>query len=173
MGVGRNLAYRRKLFLESKGFNDHLDIIGGDDDLFVNQHAKAETTGFALGKDVVVHSLPKKTWREYYYQKLRHLSVGSRYKLGDRALLGLFMSTWVLWPFTILALPFLAMNAYIVGGMILLRWICLLIVFNMAQRTVGEPFETWKVPFLDFIYAFYYLVAAPIALVTKRVRWKI
>lgn len=173
MGVGRNLAYKRNLFLESKGFNDHLDVIGGDDDLFVNQHAKAATTGLALGKDVVVHSIPKKTWREYFDQKLRHLSVGKRYKMGDRFLLGLFMSTWVLWPFTILSLAFLAMHAAVVGGMILLRWICLAALFSMGSRTVGEPFEVWKVPFLDFIYAFYYLVAAPIALVTKRVRWKI
>jgi hypothetical protein len=173
MGVGRNLAYRRKLFLESKGFNDHLDIIGGDDDLFVNQNAKAETTRLSLGKDVVIHSVPKKTWTEYFYQKLRHLSVGKRYKAGDRLLLGLFMGTWVLWPFTIIALPFLGINAAIVGGMILLRWICLLVLFSIAPRTLGEPFETWKVPFLDFIYAFYYLVASPTALVTKRVRWKI
>lgn len=173
MGVGRNLAYRRKLFLESKGFNDHLDIIGGDDDLFVNQNAKAATTRLALGKDVVTHSIPKKTWGDYFDQKLRHLSVGKRYKMGDRLLLGIFMSTWVLWPFTIISLPFLGMNATIVGGMILLRWICLLVLFGMGPRAVGEPFEAWKVPFLDFIYAFYYLVAGPIALVTKRVRWKI
>lgn len=173
MGVGRNLAYRRKLFLESKGFHSHLDILGGDDDLFVNQNAKGETTGLALGKDVVIHSIPKKTWGEYFHQKLRHLSVGKRYKMGDRLLLGMFMFTWVLWPFTVVSLPFLGMNAAVVGGMILLRWICLLVLFNMGPRTLGEPFEAWKVPFLDFIYAFYYLVAGPFALVIKRVRWKI
>jgi glycosyltransferase involved in cell wall biosynthesis len=173
MGVGRNLSYRKKLFLESKGFNDHLDIIGGDDDLFVNRNSKGATTRLALGKDVVTHSIPKKTWGEYFYQKLRHLSVGRRYRKGDRLLLGMFMCTWVLWPFTIISLPFLGMNAAVVGGMILVRWICLLVLFGMAARTFGEPFERWKVPFLDFIYGFYYLVAGPVALVTKRVRWKI
>ena len=173
MGVGRNLAYRRKLFLDSKGFNDHLDILGGDDDLFVNQNAKGSTTGLALGKDVATHSIPKKTWIEYYHQKVRHLSVGRRYKIGDRLLLGMFMITWVLWPFTIISLPFLTMNAAVVGGMILLRWVCILVLFGMGSRSFGVPFEGWKVPFLDFIYAFYYLVAGPIALVTKRVRWKI
>jgi glycosyltransferase involved in cell wall biosynthesis len=173
MGVGRNLAYRRKLFLESKGFNGHLDIIGGDDDLFVNRNAKAATTRLALGKDVVTHSIPKKTWGSYFDQKLRHLSVGKHYKMGDRLLLGIFMSTWVLWPFTIVSLPFLGMDAVVVGGMILLRWICLLMLFNVGPRAFGESFEGWKVPFLDFLYAFCYLVAGPIALVTKRVRWKI
>jgi cellulose synthase/poly-beta-1,6-N-acetylglucosamine synthase-like glycosyltransferase len=173
MGVGRNLAYRRNLFLESKGFNDHLDIIGGDDDLFVNQHAKGTATAIATGSAVIVRSVPKKTWGEFFFQKLRHLSVGKRYRAGDRFLLGLFTTTWILWPFTLLALPFFEMESVILGGMILLRWICLCFLFGIAPRTLGEPFDAWKTPFLDFIYAFYYLVAGPIALFTKRVRWKI
>jgi cellulose synthase/poly-beta-1,6-N-acetylglucosamine synthase-like glycosyltransferase len=173
MGVGRNLAYRRQLFLESKGFNDHLDIIGGDDDLFVNRHATSANVAVAIGPGVVVHSVPKKTWRELFYQKLRHLSVGKRYKAADRFLLGLFSITWILSPFTWVAMPFLGIQWSIVGGLIVLRLVLLCTVFNVAPRILGEPFEAWKVPFLDFIYAFYYLVAGPIALVTKRVRWKI
>jgi cellulose synthase/poly-beta-1,6-N-acetylglucosamine synthase-like glycosyltransferase len=173
MGVGRNLAYRRKLFLESKGFNDHLDIIGGDDDLFVNQHAMPANVALAMGAGVLVHSVPKQTWRELFHQKLRHLSVGKRYKATDRFLLALFSITWILSPFTWVGLPFLGIQWSIVGGLIVLRLILLCSLFNVAPRTLGDPFETWKVPFLDFIYAFYYLVAGPIALVTKRVRWKI
>lgn len=173
MGVGRNLAYKRSLFLESKGFNDHMTVMGGDDDLFVNRHALADTTAVAMGSPLVVRSVPKKTWGEFLDQKVRHLSVGKRYKAGDKILLGGFTLTWILWPFTLIALPFLGMNAIIIGGLVLLRWIALAVTFSAASRTLGEPFETWKTPFLDFIYAFYYLVAGPIALVTKRVRWKI
>jgi cellulose synthase/poly-beta-1,6-N-acetylglucosamine synthase-like glycosyltransferase len=173
MGVGRNLAYRRKLFLESKGFNDHLDILGGDDDLFVNQHATAGNSSVALGEGVLVRSVPKKTWRELFHQKLRHLSVGKRYKGSDRFLLAMFSFTWIFTPFVWVATPFLGIQWTIVAGLLVLRLILLCLLFNVAPRTLGERFETWKVPFLDFIYAFYYLVAGPIALVTKRVRWKI
>jgi glycosyltransferase involved in cell wall biosynthesis len=173
MGVGRNLAYKRQLFLDSKGFNDHMDIVGGDDDLFVNQHATTTTTDAAMGNDLVVRSVPKKTWREFFDQKIRHLSVGKKYKFGDRFMLAVFTITWLVWPFVVVAIPFLGINAAIIGGLILARWIALGTLFRVAQRRLGEPFETWKTPFLDFIYAFYYLVAGPIALVTKRVRWKI
>jgi len=173
MGVGRNLAYRRQLFLDTKGFNDHMDIVGGDDDLFVNRHATASTTSVAMGEHVVVRSVPKKTWKEFFDQKIRHLSVGKKYKFGDRLLLGIFTITWLIWPFTLVSLPFLGVDAAIIGGLILARWIALATLFTFAQRSLGESFETWKTPFLDFIYAFYYLVAGPIALVTKRVRWKI
>jgi len=173
MGVGRNLAYRRKLFLESKGFNDHLDILGGDDDLFVNQHATSGNVSVAIGEGVVVPSVPKKTWKELFHQKLRHLSVGKRYKMSDRILLALFSFTWILTPFAWFAMPFFGIQWTIVGGLLAFRLTLLCTLFNIAPRTLGEPFESWKVPFLDFIYAFYYLVAGPIALVTKRVRWKI
>lgn len=173
MGVGRNLAYRRNLFLESKGFNEHFDILGGDDDLFVNKHAHAKSVNVAMGTGVLVRSVPKKTWRELFHQKLRHLSVGRRYKAGDRLSLGIFAATWILTPFTWLALPFLANLWFVAGGLILLRITTLCVLFSAAGRRLGEPFEVWKTPFLDFIYAFYYLVAGPIALVTKRVRWKI
>jgi cellulose synthase/poly-beta-1,6-N-acetylglucosamine synthase-like glycosyltransferase len=173
MGVGRNLAYRRKLFMDSKGFNDHLNITGGDDDLFVNQHATRENVNLAMGSAVLVRSVPKNTWKELFYQKLRHLSVGKRYKASDRFLLGVFSMTWILTPFAWLALPFLGIQWSVVAGLLVLRLILLCTLFNTAPRALGEPFETWKVPFLDFIYAFYYLVAGPMALVSKRVRWKI
>ncbi|HZY80831.1 MAG TPA: glycosyltransferase [Cyclobacteriaceae bacterium] len=173
MGVGRNLAYRRKLFIESKGFNNHLDVLGGDDDLFVNEHATPANVAVAIGSSVVVRSVPKKTWSEFFHQKLRHLSVGTRYRFSDRLFLGLFSITWILSPFTWAALPFLGTYWSIVGGLILLRIILLCVLFNAAPRRLGEPFETWKTPFLDFIYGFYYLVAGPISFFTKRGRWKI
>jgi poly-beta-1,6-N-acetyl-D-glucosamine synthase len=39
MGVGRNLSYRKSLFLRVKGFASHLHILSGDDDLFVRDTA--------------------------------------------------------------------------------------------------------------------------------------
>lgn len=39
MGVGRNMAYRKSLFMNAKGFTNHLHISSGDDDLFVQQVA--------------------------------------------------------------------------------------------------------------------------------------
>ncbi len=49
MGVGRNMAYRKSFFLEVKGFNNFLNVTGGDDDLFVNQHARGKETDGGTG----------------------------------------------------------------------------------------------------------------------------
>ena len=172
MGVGRNLAYKRSFFLENKGFHKHLEVMGGDDDLFVNQHARSAAAKTCLGSTALMRSLPKSSWREYYVQKLRHLAVGKHYKFLDKLMLGTFTLTQMLtW---IIVLPVSFVNPF--GYWILLAFLCRLILlsflFQIASRKLGEPFEAWKAAFLDFIYAFYYLVTGSMALVSKKVRWK-
>jgi glycosyltransferase involved in cell wall biosynthesis len=173
MGVGRNLAYRKSLFLNSKGFNNHLDVIGGDDDLFVNRHATAQKTRVAIGEDVLVFSKPKTTAKEFYYQKLRHLSVGKKYRFSTQVVVGLFSLLWVVTWFGVLPVSIVASLFYWMLGALALRWLVMIPLFHIASRKLGDPFEAWKTPFLDFFYAFYYLVTGTVALVSKKVRWKI
>ena len=173
MGVGRNLAYRKSLFLENKGFNNYLGVTGGDDDLFVNEHATKVNTSVCIMEGSLMLSIPKGTWREFFYQKLRHLSAGKRYKTSDKLVLGLFSLTWILtWT---LALPMLLISpleSLLIAGFIL-REIVLMGVVHRASRALGDPFESWTTPLLDFNYAIYYLGTGLAALVSKRVRWKI
>ncbi len=172
MGVGRNLAYRKSLFLENKGFNTHLGIVGGDDDLFVNQHAIGAITKTCMGAEALMKSSPKTTWKEYYIQKLRHLSVGKHYKFSDKIILGIFTLSWLLTWLLVLPASFFTPFMEVVLLTFALRWMLLLVLFRQASLKLGEPFELWKAPFLDFIYAFYYLVTGSMALVSKKVRWK-
>ena len=44
MGVGRNLSYKKEVFLRNKGFSSINQIPSGDDDLFINQVANAKNT---------------------------------------------------------------------------------------------------------------------------------
>ena len=173
MGVGRNLAYQKSLFLDNKGFNTHLGVTGGDDDLFVNQHATRDNTTTCLGAEALVFSQPKASWKEFFHQKFRHLSVGKNYKFSDRVILGLFTLSWILvW---LLVLPVSLQPAIImpVAILFLLRWVLLTALCQVAANRFGDPFEVWKVPFLDFMYAFYYLVTGVKALFVKNTKWKI
>lgn len=172
MGVGRNMAYRKEVFTRNKGFNRHLSVTGGDDDLFVNAHAHKGNTQCVVGADTLVMSTPKATWREFFNQKIRHLAVGKKYKFGHRLVLGVFSLTWILTWFVVLPLaPLLPLRYWILGAFIM-RLALFTLLVHKSSRALGSAFESWKTPFLDFIYAFYYLVAAPVALLTKKVRWK-
>ncbi|HEY9008618.1 glycosyltransferase [Ohtaekwangia sp.] len=172
MGVGRNMAYRKSMFLQKKGFNNFLNVTGGDDDLFVNQHATGKNTKVVIGEESLIYSLPETTWSSFFRQKTRHLSVGKLYRFGHRFLLGLFTLTWLLTWFGGIPLAFVPEFTYLVVGALLFRMLFLVMVANMAAKRFGVRFEVWLVPLLDFIYAFYYLVTGLMALVSKKVRWK-
>ena len=172
MGVGRNLAYRRSLFLGAKGFNNILAVTGGDDDLFVNRHARGGNVAVSTATSSQMLSIPESSWKAFSRQKVRHLSVGKRYRLGHRILLGLFTVSWLLTWFVGIPLAYFAGNDYIVASLLGLRILFVTLTIQISARRLGQWFEIWLVPLLDFIYAFYYLVTGLRALVTKKVRWK-
>ena len=172
MGVGRNLAYSRTLFLESKGFNNYLGVVGGDDDLFVNIHASKSNTQVCMQPESIMISTPKQSWSDFMDQKLRHLYAGKRYKIFDKVILGTFMMSWLLTWFLSVPLIFVAAPFWPSLVVFLIRWTLLIWLFKVALKRLGGEFELWKMPFLDFIFPFYYLVTGFSALVVKRIRWK-
>jgi len=87
MGVGRNLAYRRSIFFENRGFGKHLNLQSGDDDLFINELARANNTSVVMDSDSFTRSIPAKSFSEFSKQKTRHLSTSSYYRSLSRFLL--------------------------------------------------------------------------------------
>lgn len=171
MGVGRNLAYRKRLFLDNKGFGNYNSLMGGDDDLFVNQHAKSGNTHVVLTQNSLMFSKPKTTWKEFKHQKSRHLMVGKYYKLKHKIFLGFFAISWVLfWPVMLV----LIFSTYWQLGLaaIGLRWLGEMMAVNQFSKKAGVTFEILKIPILDFIFSFYYLVTGYNAWATKRIKWK-
>ena len=120
MGVGRNLAYRRSLFFEKKGFGIHTYLASGDDDLFVNTNASKNNTAVEFSKGSHTRSVPASGIREFFMQKKRHLTTANYYKSGDKvALIGepasrvLFYVTFIvllanlyLWPLLLAVFAF-------------------------------------------------------------------
>jgi glycosyltransferase involved in cell wall biosynthesis len=171
MGVGRNLVYSKSLFLENKGFNNYLGVMGGDDDLFINNHATNVNTRICIGGDTVVISSPKRSWSEFMRQKLRHLAVGKKYKFRDKMMLGGLMITWLATWFIV---PFGLFTEWwiVLALQLVLRTGLLIWLLHRASLRLNAQFELWKTPILDFIFSFYYLVTGLRALVVKRIRWK-
>ena len=172
MGVGRNLAYRKSLFLEKKGFNHILGVTGGDDDLFVNQHAHNGNTRVQFTPGSHTFSFPEKTWKSFFFQKVRHLSVGKRYRLKHRLLLGAFVLSWIITWFAGVSLLIIDPYFIWVPAFLVTRLFVLLVLIGMMARQTAVAFELWAVPFLDFIYSIYYISTGLAALVTKKIRWR-
>ena len=161
MGVGRNLMYRKSLFLKNKGFAQHTNIVGGDDDLFMNDVATHENTAICLNADAFMYSIPKTTWQTWYRQKRRHLSVSKHYILHNKILLGGLASTQIFaWLIFLILIPFLWHNPliYTMLGIFLTRIIAQWIVFGKANKQLDNTLETLILPFWDGIFTLYFLI---------------
>jgi cellulose synthase/poly-beta-1,6-N-acetylglucosamine synthase-like glycosyltransferase len=171
MGVGRNLAYRRSYFLESGGFADFMDVTGGDDDLWVNRNAGKTNTRICTRPASLVWSIPKTTWRSFLNQKLRHLSVGIRYRFMHQALLGLFNALYVFsWILSLICL-FLLPAPYAVLFVFALRCALFVALVSVASVRLGDKFSLWPVIILDFLYVIYYISTALRALFIRKIQW--
>ena len=172
MGVGRNLAYRKALFLDNRGFDKNLAITGGDDDLFVNAHATRENARVCIGPDALIYSIPKNSWPGFFRQKVRHLSVGGKYRIKHRFWLGLFLgSLAMVWISGIGTLASKGEALWVISG-ISLRLMLLIITIKKATRSFGHSFELGYVPVLDFLFVIYYLSTGAVAVVSKNQQWK-
>jgi len=100
MGVGRNLAYKKSVFFNNKGFASHIKLISGDDDLFVNSHANSNNTKVQYDYRSQTISVPKKTFKSWFYQKRRHITTGSFYNKKSKMLLGTELFSRILLIFT-------------------------------------------------------------------------
>ena len=93
MGVGRNLSYKKDLFIRNKGFSSINHIPSGDDDLFINKVATGKNTAVIIDPDAVTRSIPKTTWSGWLKQKARHYTTAKFYKPKHKFLLGLYFIT--------------------------------------------------------------------------------
>ena len=138
MGVGRNLAYRKSLFMKNKGFASHAHIQSGDDDLFINEVANGKNTRVEFSIDAHTRSIPKKIFNHWSFQKKRHLSSGLNYKFKHKFLLGLEISSRLFFFAGIVLVSINPIIWFIGLGSYVFRMIIQLLIFNKAMNKLNE-----------------------------------
>jgi cellulose synthase/poly-beta-1,6-N-acetylglucosamine synthase-like glycosyltransferase len=170
MGVGRNLSYRRELFLKNKGFSSVNHILGGDDDLFINRVANKENTRIVIDPDSFTLSEPKNTWSDWIKQKQRHFTTAKYYKRRHKLLLGIYSFSHFCY------LPFLVASLFLFDWRAVLAVFALRLVFQSviyfgAMRKLREQdlFPWWWL--LDLWMFFYYFIFLPALWRKPRPAW--
>lgn len=87
MGVGRNLAYKKKVFYMNRGFGRHSLLNSGDDDLFVNSVGNSRNTAVEFRQEAHTRSVPSPTFASWYSQKSRHFTTARYYRQKHKILL--------------------------------------------------------------------------------------
>ncbi|MCB0495375.1 MAG: glycosyltransferase [Cyclobacteriaceae bacterium] len=172
MGVGRNLSYSKTMFLSKKGFHGYQNLVGGDDDLFVNKHAIGANTQLVIGADALITSYPKTSWSTYFLQKTRHLSVGKHYTAKSKLILSVFSLTWIATWFLFPFLFFDPMNLLVSGSLLVLRIILMGTTILVFLKRTETRLSILGLILLDIMFALYYFVTGIKALLAKRVKWK-
>ncbi len=172
MGVGRNMAYSKKIFEKQNGLTSISHILGGDDDLFANLAFKKNRVQIQIAEDSFVHSIPKKTYNEWFIQKTRHLAVGKYYKLFSRFVLGLLMCSQAVFYISVFTLFFI--QTYIAISLIgiLFRTLVLIYIFVRLNIKLKEDFKWYWFPLLDIIFTFNYIYVGLNAYFFNRNKWK-
>ncbi|WP_243472836.1 glycosyltransferase [Winogradskyella sp. MH6] len=149
MGVGRNMAYRKELFFNNNGFNGHMAIKSGDDDLFINEAANAKNTEICVTKESFTISEPKKTFKDWILQKRRHVSTASFYKTKHKILLGMcYISQLLFWVFGVTLIIF-GYNIQWVLALIVLRFVIQLLCFGFTAKKLDDVNLIFFAPFLE------------------------
>ncbi len=172
MGVGRNLAYTKTLFFKHKGFASHMHIPSGDDDLFVNQTATKENCAVNISPESFVYSEPKKKFKSYFRQKIRHLSTGKYYRAKHKMQLSFLAASGFLFYLLFFLLIIFNFNIQIIFTIFSLRFLISGIIYYKTMRRLALKDLWWFYPFLDLVYFLIMPVWAILSLFIKKRRWK-
>jgi glycosyltransferase involved in cell wall biosynthesis len=180
MGVGRNMAYRKKFFFDRKGFSSHYHIQSGEDDLFVNANADKLNLAVEVSLDSITETEPKKTYKQWRIQKMRHLSTSKFYKTSDKFRIGLLaLSQYMFVLFAILSslysifvFEFIPYQVYVVLSLVLVRYISLFIIFYFSMKRLNEKDLLFLTPLLEIVLLFVYPIWHVRNMFVKKHRWK-
>lgn len=153
MGIGRNMAYRKDIYLQHKGFYNQLTLSRGDDDLFINEIADSRNTKVCVDSNSIMRMpLPKyrKTWRD---DKIGYEVTGNHYK--GTARISNSLETWSAWLFNLSVIVTLCIGILnkewifisCIFATWLIRTITAMTVFCKTAKAMGE-----KVSAYLFIY---------------------
>ncbi|GLR19012.1 glycosyltransferase [Portibacter lacus] len=154
MGVGRNMLFRKSIF-DPTIFEDQ--IASGDDDILVSSFAVRENTKVCLDTESFVYSESPSTLKEYWKQKLRHISSSQKYRPKTIFLLSLFSTSHILFPFLFIALLF-SMFWKIALILFAIRLLLISIVLKKTEKILKEEGLFNFSPILDITLSIYYLL---------------
>lgn len=145
-GCSGNLAYRRQVFFDNKGFSRSLNLRYGDDDIFINEITDSENTAVQLAPDSIA------LWQIYNHKKemqrdrLAHAFTGERVPKLSRRLIA--AGEWAMWVVLIASIA----GAFICGAGNYAGWIAAaalilasaLSVMLTQRRTIDCLYGSWS-----------------------------
>ncbi len=171
MGVGRNLAYTKDLFFKEKGFSGHYHIDSGDDDLFVNNAATGTNTNVCLAGDAITYSKPKKTFRQWSFQKSRHLSTAPLYTASSKSRIAFNYFSQYFFYLSLIGLCFSIKTIAVLPSLLLVKVIVQTLILNKASKKLNERDLLAGAALYELVLLFIYPIFHIYKLFYKPTKW--
>jgi cellulose synthase/poly-beta-1,6-N-acetylglucosamine synthase-like glycosyltransferase len=172
MAVGRNLAYKKSLFIDNKGFQSHYKIASGDDDLFINQVAGRKNIAVQYDPDAHMITEPVKTFAQFIRQKKRHLATGKFYKISNKILLGLNISSNFVF-YTLFVLLLFISNQYVyLTALLVLRVVSQMIIIKKSMHKLNEKDLLLISPLYEVLLLLFNILISVSNIFTRQHKWK-
>ncbi len=170
MGVGRNLSYKKDIFMRNKGFSAINHIPGGDDDLFINKVANRKNTAIVIDAEAHTLSEAKKSWGEWFTQKNRHYSTAKYYKGKHKFILALYSATqFLFYPLAILAAIFFSW--WIALSVFAVKIIIQAFIYFKSMKKLNESDLFPMFLFFDLWMCMYYILFLPSIFKKEKKTW--
>jgi glycosyltransferase involved in cell wall biosynthesis len=162
MGVGSNLAYRKQLFFDHKGFDIRITGNLREDCVFINKVATRDNTAVAVSPEAVNVSALRITgerWRRERREEIRSFALcekGSRYpELAETLYRLVFFATMAA---AIIRFSEHPVMLPLLAGVVLFRLLLQQLVFFRVQRRLGEKGLLFMLLLWDLIFPLLYPV---------------
>lgn len=171
MAIGRNWGVKKDLYL-AYSFQGVEHLTGGDDDLALQALATPTNFKTITHQNTQIVSVPKKTWRAFITQKLRHIGAGKAYLAKTKILIQVYhLSTLAVWMSGGLLLFQKTTIAWVIVGYSL-RCCFLFFTFDRNSKKLGARSHLVLSAFMEFLYNGFLWFWGPIAFLAKQVKWK-
>jgi len=155
-GNGRNLSYRRSLFMRKRGFIYHYSIPDGADDMFVNQNCNGNNTRVVLTQDSFTVVEPMNSLAQWHSYR-KHRTVTHKYyplwlKLS-RALPSCCLVLFYLAGALLLASTAMPWPLLLAALLVKLSW-QIVATSRAATRLMVKPVVAWLSPLLEIYFLF-------------------
>ena len=173
MGVGRNLAYKKKIFFDNKGFASHIHIPSGDDDLFIQEVSSDKNIkiGVEFSRDTHMVSEVTNRWKDWIYQKRRHLSTSSFYKIKFKILLMIYPLSQIFFLMSLIFAFLFKLNIVFVFTVLFLKLLISYTVNYKSMRTLDVRDLYLLHPFYEVLHLFIQANFVILSIFHKTKKW--
>lgn len=171
MGVGRNMAYRRKLFEETGGYENYRHLASGDDDLLVQSAARRHRFQVQWHPEAFVYTKAPSDLHSMLRRKARHFTTASHFRLIPFVLLqahfwgrfGVWTSPFV---FAMSGVPVPLSFFFIIFYILTVLWMWKPLSTKLCEKSLWIH-ALWCDPVLTFVW----FVAGVMSLFRNKLQW--